>query len=154
MQTVREEFEEEVKRVFLLSMWASTKISAAWRGKLGRVVAKEARIIRAQRWKALWSEKDQMAFYYNLDTGETRWEKPQVLLDIEPKPVCCNCFNYQAEMECRECEEFFCTNCFEVIHLGGKRSTHHYKTVFDFYGRRKDLNLEPWIPLQDCQMTD
>jgi len=153
MQTAREEFEEEVKRVYLLSMWASTKISAAWRGKLGRDMAKLARIIRAQRWKALWSEKDQMAFYYNLDTGETRWEKPQVLLDIEPKPVCCNCSNYQAEMECRECEEFFCTNCFEQIHMGGRRATHNYKTVFDFYGRRRDLNLEPWIPLQDTSTT-
>ena len=153
MQKAREEFEEEVKRVYLLSIWASTKISAAWRGKVGRDMAEAARIVRAQRWKTMWSEEDQMAFYYNLDTGETRWEKPQVLLDIEPKPVCCNCFNYQAEMECRECEEFYCTNCFDIIHLGGKRSTHHYKTIYDYYGRRKDINLEPWIPL-DTSMTD
>ncbi|KAK1732437.1 endoplasmic reticulum-Golgi intermediate compartment protein [Skeletonema marinoi] len=154
MQTAREEFEEEVKRVYLLSMWASTKISAAWRGKVGRDMAKAARIVRAQRWKTMWSEKDEMTFYYNLDTGETRWEKPQVLLDIEPKPVCCNCFNFQAEMECRECEEFYCTNCFDIIHLGGKRSTHSYKTVYDYYGQRKDINLEPWIPLQDTSVTD
>lgn len=156
MQQVRKEFEEEVKRVYLLSMWASTKISSAWRGKLGRDLAKEARIIRSQRWKTLFDEKTQMPFYYNLDTGETRWEKPQVLLELEPKPVCCNCFNYQAEMECRECEEFYCTNCFEIIHLGGRRATHHYKTVYDYYGSRKDLNLEPWIPLlsQDTSMTD
>eukprot|EP00984_Skeletonema_dohrnii_P026743 scaffold16135_cov126-Skeletonema_dohrnii-CCMP3373.AAC.3 len=154
MQKAREEFEEEVKRIYLLSVWASTKISAAWRGKVGRDMAEAARIVRAQRWKTMWSEKDEMAFYYNLDTGETRWEKPQVLLDIEPKPVCCNCFNYQAEMECRECEEFYCTNCFDIIHLGGKRATHSYKTVYDYYGRRKDINLEPWIPLQDTPMTD
>lgn len=154
MQRARMEFEEEVKRVYLLSMWASTKISAAWRGKVGRDMANEARIIRAHRWKALFSEEDQMPFYYNLDTGETRWEKPQVLLELEPKPVCCNCFNYQAEMECRECEEFYCTNCFDVIHMGPKRRTHHYKTVYDYYGKRKDLNLEPWIPLQDTSSTN
>lgn len=155
MEQVRREFEEEVKRVYLLSMWASTKISSAWRGKVGRDLAKEARIIRAQRWKTLFSEKDQMPFYYNLDTGETRWQKPQILLELDPKPVCCNCFNFLAEIECRECEEDYCTNCFELIHRGGKRRTHHYKTVYDYYGRRKDLNLEPWIPLQeDTPLTD
>jgi hypothetical protein len=151
MRRRQEEFDEEVKRVYMFRMWASTKIAAAWRGKVGRDIANNARMLRAQRWKALWSQEHGMAFYYNLDTGETRWEKPQVLLDLEPKPVCSNCFEFQAEMECCECEEFYCTRCFECIHLGGRRALHHFKCVFDFYGRRKDLNLEQWISLQDTQ---
>ena len=149
MQKRREEFDTEVKRVYLLNRWAATVISSAWRGKVGRDTAKATRAIRAQRWKALWSEDDKMTFYYNLDTGETRWSKPQVLLDLEPKPVCCNCSSYLAEIECQECDEFYCTPCFQNIHMGGKRSTHNYKTVYDYYGRRRDLNIEPWVPLQD-----
>ena len=151
MQKRREAFDEEVRRVYLLGMWAATVISSAWRGKVGRDTAKAARAIRAQRWKALWSEDEMMTFYYNLDTGETRWSKPQVLLDLEPKPVCCNCSSYLAEIECQECEEFYCTPCFQNIHMGGKRRTHNYKTVYDYYGRRRDLNTEPWVPLEDVK---
>ena len=75
----------------MLKIWASTRIAAGWRGKLGRDKANACKVIRAHRWKALYSESDQREFYYNKDTGETRWEKPQCLLDLEPKPVCSNC---------------------------------------------------------------
>lgn len=71
--------------------------------------------------------------------------KPQCLLDLEPRPGCCNCGEYQAEMECADCDEFYCTKCFEFIHLGGRRAFHSFRTVYDFYGRRKDYNQEPWL---------
>jgi hypothetical protein len=144
MQRRWEEFDEEIRRSFLLKIWASTKIAAGWRGKLGRVRAKDARVIRAQRWKAMFSTAEQKKFYYNQDTGETRWEKPQCLLDLEPKPICSNCADFLAEIECADCEEFFCTKCFEFIHYGGRRQMHSFRIVYDYYGRRKDYELEPW----------
>jgi hypothetical protein len=144
MQRRRKQFDEEIRRSFLLKIWASTKIAGGWRGKLGRDRAKEARVVRARRWKAMFSAAEQKRFYYNQDTGETRWEKPQCLLDLEPKPICSNCAEYLAEIECADCEEFFCTKCFEFIHYGGRRQRHSFRTVYDYYGRRKDYELEPW----------
>ncbi|KAL3775761.1 hypothetical protein ACHAW5_005331 [Stephanodiscus triporus] len=138
MQRRRVEFDEEIRRSILLKLWASTKIAAGWRGKLGRDRAKAARVVRAQRWKAMFSSAEQKTFYYNQDTGETRWEKPQCLLDLEPKPVCCNCAEFLAEFDCADCKEFFCTTCFEFIHYGGRRQRHSFRTVYDYYGRRKD----------------
>ena len=145
VQRQRIEFEEDIRRAMQLKKWASSIISAGWRGKLGRDKAKKCRIIRAQRWKALWDEGESRAFYYNQNTGQTSWQKPQCLLDLEPKPVCNNCNSLLAEIECRECCEHYCTECFQFIHLGGRRSQHSYRLVYDFYGRRKDYDMEPWL---------
>lgn len=142
-QRRREDFEEEISRALLLKMWASTKIAAGFRGKLGRDKAKQSLVTRAHRWKALCDDA-QNTFYYNQDTGETRWEKPQCLLDLEHKPICSNCGDLLAEIECNECSEFFCTKCFEFIHYGGKRARHLYRMVYDYYGTRKDYDREPW----------
>jgi len=144
MRMRREEFDEEIKRAWQLKFWASSKIAAGWRGKMGRDRANACMVMKAQRWKALWSESEQLPFFYNQDTGETRWEKPQCLLDLEPKPMCSNCSEYLAEIECADCEEFFCTKCFDFIHYGGKRARHSYRMVYDFYGRRRDYDREPW----------
>lgn len=149
VQRKREELDERVRREFLLKLWASTKIAAGWRGKLGRDRAKEFRVMRAHRWKALFCKEREMLFYYNQNTGETVWEKPQCLLDLEPKPICSNCSEYLAEFECRECQEFFCTKCFEFIHHGGKRARHFFRMVYDYYGRRKDYEIEPFVQIAD-----
>ena len=144
VQKRREEFDEEIRRTLILKIWASTKIAAGWRGKLGRDRARQCIIIRAQRWKAMYDQTEERTFYYNQDTGETRWEKPQCLLDLEPKPVCSNCSELLAEIECADCQEFFCTKCFEFIHHGGKRASHAFRFVYDYYGKRKDYDREPW----------
>lgn len=64
MQRRRDEFDEEIKRAMMLRIWAATVIAAYWRGKLGRDKARDLKILRAQRWKALWSVEEQRAFYY------------------------------------------------------------------------------------------
>lgn len=64
-----------------------------------------------------------MYFFYNLDTGEIRFEKHQVLLDLEPKLVCSNCYSYLAEVQRKECEEFFLTQSWGFILLGGRRAS-------------------------------
>ena len=150
VQQRRVEYEKELKQSLLLMNWAATTIASAFRGKLGRDRAKGARIAQRQRWKALYDNNHQCAFYYNQDTGETRWEKPQILLDAEPKPTCSNCNEYQGEFECLECEEFFCTHCWEFIHKGGRRAKHSFRTVYDYYGKRKDYDREPWLT-KECE---
>lgn len=143
-QQRRLERNEKFRRTILLKHWASTKIAAGWRGKLGRDLTNLARVARAHRWKAMFSKEEQKTFYFNQDTGETRWEKPQCLLDLEPKPICCNCADFLAEIECAGCDEFYCTKCFEFIHYGGKRQKHSFRLVYDYYGKRKDYDREPW----------
>jgi hypothetical protein len=142
MNRRRVEFDEEIRRRILLKIRASTRIAAGWRGKLGRDRAKAFRLTRAQRWKALFSEEHQLPYYYNQDTGETRWEKPRCLLELEPKPICSNCAGYLAEIECADCDEFYCIACFEFIHHGGKRQLHTFRTVYDYFGKRKDCNRD------------
>jgi hypothetical protein len=145
VQQRRLEVEEEMKRALVLKIMAATIIASSWRGKLGRDRAKSCRLIRDQRWKALYDPTVQQPFYYNQHTGQTCWEKPQVLLDLEPKPVCSNCNEYQAEVECANCEEFYCTNCWQFIHLGGKRASHSYRPLYNYYGKRLDYDKTPWI---------
>jgi hypothetical protein len=41
---------------------------------------------------------------------EIRLEKPQVLLYLEPKPVCSNCNSYLAEVQYKEWENSFAPN--------------------------------------------
>lgn len=149
VQERRSEYEDEVRRSLILTVWASTTIAKAWRGKLGRDRARIERTERQHRWKALFDEKEQRPFYYNQDTGQTKWEKPQVLLDNEPRPVCANCYEYQAEVECAGCQEYYCTGCFDFIHMGGLRAFHSFRTVYDFYGKRKDYDREPWMTKED-----
>lgn len=151
VQRRRVEHAEEARRSLIIKVWASTIIAAAWRGKVGRDLAKNALASKRHRWKALFDETHQLPFYYNKDTGETTWQKPQILLDAEPKPICSNCSEYQAELECRDCQEFFCTKCWEFIHRGGKRARHSFRTVYDYYGNRKDYDREPWIPYETVQ---
>lgn len=146
----RAEFEEEVRQFMVVKVRSSTRIASAWRGKKGRDRAREAALAKVHRWKQLWSEVDAAFYYYNKDTGQTTWTKPQLLLDMEPRPVCCNCSSGDttATYECAVCDEFFCSVCFEFIHRSGKRRLHKFRPVYDFYGRRKDYNIEPWKSLR------
>ena len=147
----RAEFEEEVRQFMAVKVWSSTTIASAWRGKKGRDRAREASLAKVHRWKQLWSEEDGALYYYNKDTGQTTWTKPQRLLDMEPRPVCCNCSSGDttAAYECAACDEFFCSVCFEFIHRNGKRRLHKFRPLYDYYGRRKDYNTEPWKSLSD-----
>ena len=149
VQKRRIEYDEEVKNSLILKVWAATKIEAAYRGKRGRDIARAKIHESLHRWKALFDKTEKRPFYYNQNTGETRWEKPQVLLNSEPRPVCGNCYEYQAEIECANCEEFFCTRCWEFIHMGGRRRHHSFRTLYDYYGNRKDYDNDPWLQIEN-----
>ena len=148
VQRRRVEYYVEVKNALILKIWAATKIQAAYRGKQGRERARNKIHESLYRWKALFDPTEKRPFYYNQNTGETRWEKPQILLNAEPRPVCSNCNEYQAEIECADCEEFFCTRCWEFIHMGGRRKNHSFRTVYDYYGNRKDYDNDPWLKIE------
>ena len=77
-------------------------------------------------------------YYYNKFSGEVRWRKPQDLLNLMPKPRCSDCQYFQAAIECAECQEFFCNQCWCMVHRGGKRASHEFRVLFDFYNRRID----------------
>ena len=79
-------------------------------------------------WLFLWSQV----------TGETRWRKPQALLDLDPRPICSNCSFYESKVECANCVEFFCLQCWDAVHFGGKRAYHKFRCLYDFYGKRID----------------
>ena len=63
---------------------------------------------------------------------------PQDLLDLEPKIICNNCEYYEAKVECATCNEYFCGQCWDAVHFGGKRKTHDFRSLYDFYGKRVD----------------
>ena len=91
-----------------LEEWASITMQRAWRGYLGRTRAAEHERKMAESWKEMWDEEKKRFFFYNMRTGEIRWRKPQILLDMVEQPVCDNCSYYSATMECHFCGEFFC----------------------------------------------
>merc|ERR1712100_738069 len=102
-----------------LEVWSSLKIQAAWRGKKGRDIYRQKLKESKQKWKELFDAKKKRAFYFNKNTGEIRWRKPQALLDLMPRPVCGNCDYFEAKVECKVCQEFFCNNCWGQVHFGG-----------------------------------
>ena len=135
--------QEKIRREIKVHHWAATTIASGWRGKLGRKKVKGARLAKMERWKELWSKEEDRPFYYNQLTGETRWRKPQALLDLEPRPVCSNCNYYEAQNECADCIEFFCHQCWQAVHYGGRRAQHKFRCLYDFYGRRVDYGDGP-----------
>ena len=130
--------EKKLRREIKVHHWAATIIAAGWRGKRGRDKSSRARIARMERWKAMWSKEENRPFYYNQLTGEMRWRKPRAVLDLEPRPVCSNCNYYEAQTECADCVEYFCHQCWEAVHFGGRRAQHKFRSLYDFYGKRVD----------------
>lgn len=129
---------EYLKQRFKIESQAATQIASCWRGHLGRSKARSALKVRKTRWKKMWSDEDSRYFFYNQITGESRWRIPQDLLDLEPTPICENCDYYEAKFECASCNEFFCGSCWDAVHFGGKRKTHKFRSLYDYYRKRID----------------
>ena len=142
LNELKSEYFSKIRVEMELEDWAATKISCFWRGTKGRGKAKEMDAFRKGRWKQFWSDEEKRSFFYNQITGEIRWRKPQQLLNVEPRPPCSNCNSFFAQMECQDCAEFFCLNCWETIHFGGKRALHCFRPLFDYYGNRVDYGDE------------
>jgi hypothetical protein len=121
-----------------LLTWAAVKMQSAWRGNLGRKYASRERLRHANFWKVLFDEDKDKPFYYNKHTGEIRWRMPQPLLDLLEVPICGNCEECDAIMECKDCGEFYCDSCYSAVHYGGKRKKHAFRALFDYYGKRID----------------
>eukprot|EP00979_Chaetoceros_neogracilis_P000861 scaffold185_cov233-Chaetoceros_neogracile.AAC.1 len=142
---------QERKKLFTLHFSIMTRaaiqIEAFWRGCIGRKYAKFALQKKKSRWKQLWSKEDEVNFYYNQVTGESRWKKPQELLDLERRPTCSNCAYYDAQIECSNCDETFCGTCWEAIHYGGKRKHHTFRTLYDYYNRRIEYDYDEFPSL-------
>lgn len=97
-----------------------------------------------RRWKEMWDSSTQRPFFFDSTTGEVRWRKPQALLNIMPMPKCSNCEMTDAVLECRECGEYYCGDCFSSIHAGGKRKLHGFRPLLDAYDKRVDYGDGDW----------
>ena len=108
-----------------LEEWAAIKVQKTFRGKLGRQRFKARQVEVAMRWKTMFDEDQQRPFYYNMNTGEIRWRKPQMLLELDPRPPCDNCATTEAIVECGACHEFFARNVGMLYTLEERgRNTH------------------------------
>ena len=135
---VKANYLAQLRRMADLENWGSTIIAAAWRGKGGRDLGRARLWERKARWKEMWSEEESRKFYYNQISGEIRYRKPQDLLDLMKRPICGNCEFYEARLECAACGEFFCSQCWDSVHFGGKRAKHGFRQLYDFYEKRVD----------------
>ena len=73
-------------------------------------------------------------------TRRTQWVKPKVLgsfecasLAVPPTGLesivkCSNCLK-AAEVNCNQCEESYCKNCYESLHCKGARRKHHLQKI-------------------------
>ena len=100
-------------------------------------------------WKELFDEDKKKRFFYNKLTGEIRWKIPQDLLDLLPRPKCDNCGFYEAAVECAVCNEFFCSQCWDQVHYGGRRKNHDFRALYDYYGKRLDYGDDTGAPNDD-----
>ena len=60
------------------------------------------------------------------------------MLDLDTRPLCSNCVFYEAKIECANCVEYYCYQCWDAVHFGGKRSYHDFRALYDFYDKRID----------------
>ncbi|OQR82626.1 hypothetical protein ACHHYP_15691 [Achlya hypogyna] len=116
----------------------ATVIQAGWRGKKGRDRHRAAVLARKKRWKEVPNPENGTKTYYHQDTGEIRYRMPQDLLDLLPRPGCNDCDEADAAVECKDCEEVFCKECWDAIHAGGKRRRHAFRALYDYYDKRVD----------------
>ena len=107
--------------------------------QMARKRVKVLRIQRDRRWKEMWDDATGRAFFYDKNTGEIRWRRPQQLLNLLPKPMCSNCEELYADFECSECTEFYCRTCFPQIHFGGKRKQHKFRCA------------QAWLLMERCR---
>ena len=133
---LRKNRDKALKQQFIIQSEAAVQIEAFWRGCTGRKITRLAAEKSKSRWKEMWSEEDGSHFYYNQMTGESRWIKPQELLDLDPRPICSNCSFYDAQIECSNCSEYFCRTCYDAVHSGGKRRSHKFRCLYDYYEKR------------------
>lgn len=135
---IKQERVDTQRKLANIKVWAATTVAAGWRGYQGRQRALRALEEKRARWKEMFDEDSRRPFYYNQLTGEIRWRRPQELLELMKRPVCSNCAYFEAAMECDECQEFFCNECWSQVHYGGKRASHRFRSLYDAYGRRVD----------------
>ena len=90
-----------------LEEWAALQVQRMFRGREGRLRFAARQVEVARRWKIMFDENQGRVFYYNMNTGEIRWRKPQELLELDARPQCDNCSVELAEVECGQCAEFF-----------------------------------------------
>jgi hypothetical protein len=126
------------KRQENLEEWAALQLQRMFRGRLGRLRFAARQVEVARRWKVMFDENQGRVFYYNMGTGEIRWRKPQELLELDPRPACDNCAVEEATVECGQCTEYFCAECWDAVHFGGKRKAHKFRCLYDYYSRRID----------------
>ena len=138
LAALKEEAKDFLRAQAELEIWAAIKIQACWRGMHGRMHFDDVVRERKGLWKELFDEEKKKRFFYNKLTGEIRWKIPQDLLDLLPRPKCDNCGFYEASVECAICNEFFCSQCWDQVHYGGRRKTHEFRALYDYYGKRLD----------------
>jgi hypothetical protein len=135
---LKAEKDEYDARMAEVERWASSTIQALYRGHCGRIRAVAVRDEKRARWKEMFDEDSRRPFFYNQITGEIRWRRPQDLLELMPRPLCGNCEYFEASLECSVCQEFFCAECHQTVHFGGKRAKHPFRALYDAFGRRVD----------------
>ena len=135
---LKKQYIAQLRRMADLENWGATMITAFWRGKGGRDLARARLWERKARWKEMYSDEECRKFYYNQISGEIRYRKPQDLLDLMKRPICNNCEFYESRVECAQCAEFYCNQCWASVHFGGKRAKHGFRQLYDFYEKRVD----------------
>ncbi|KAG1710943.1 hypothetical protein DVH05_013664 [Phytophthora capsici] len=130
---------ENVAQLLKIQKYAVTLVQAHYRGRKGREKYREEQLNKKKRWKEIVRPENGEKFYYNRVTGEVRFRRPQDVLDLLPKPHCENCEPpNEAAMECKDCGEMFCNECWTNVHSGGRRKLHEFRALYDYYNRRVD----------------
>lgn len=138
LKELRFQREEAIRMRVRVEYWAALKIQALYRGNKGRAYFDEKLREKKGKWKELIDEESGHRFFYNKLSGEIRWRMPQDLMDLIPRPKCDNCQEFLAGIECGVCNEFFCHNCWNSVHYGGRRKDHEFRALYDYYNRRID----------------
>ncbi|OWZ24607.1 hypothetical protein PHMEG_000284 [Phytophthora megakarya] len=132
---------ERIAQLLKTQNYAVTLVQSHYRGWKGREKYREAQLNKKKRWKEVIRPETGEKFYYNRVTGEVRFRRPQDVLDLLPKPLCENCESpttSEATMECKDCDEMFCSVCWSNVHSGGRRKFHAFRALYDYYSRRVD----------------
>ena len=109
-------------------------------------------ISSAKRWKEAWDDTSSCWYYYDVGTENTLWEPPstgytksdtrlvlqngKVIDDLHigvPEivfEICTECSTSIATRHCDQCDDKYCTVCYNTVHPnGGRRALHTYTCI-------------------------
>lgn len=148
--------EQEVKKKqgelqIKLAQWAAVVVQKHYRAQVARKAFNILQEQRSKSWRIIFEDQESTVslYFHDICSGKSQWHIPKEILSLLPDVYCDNCVHEIAKVECHDCAELYCVDCYNEVHRGGKRYYHSTRAVYDAYGEKiehlDDINEKTFL---------